>query len=190
MTQKRLLPVTSSESNASTLDTTTSSTTTSSTSPLLPSKQKITTYTKQNRALKASESYSNTPMDGYTIIQNQILYSLMCQTKCQGCGDLWNGTMKITKRESLFLILCFQCVSCKQTINIGKSLSLTIELSKFYGRVYVLETSPKVVASARRDINARAQLAGHSCGIRYAGLAKLLGAMNLSSPIQNERYSK
>ena len=98
--------------------------------------------------------------------------------------------MKIIKREGLFLILCFKCVSCEQTINIGKLLSLTIELSKFYGRVYVLETIPKIVASERRDINKRAQLAGHLCGIRYTGLAKLLCAMNLLSPIQNERYSK
>jgi len=53
-----------------------------------------------------------------------------------------------------------------------------------------LETSPKVVASDRRDINVRSQLGGHLCGIRYAGLVKLMGAMNLPSPIQDATYSK
>ena len=52
------------------------------------------------------------------------------------------------------------------------------------------ETSPKVVASDRRDINVRSQIGGHLCGIRYPGLVKLMGAMNLPSPIQDERYSK
>ena len=52
------------------------------------------------------------------------------------------------------------------------------------------ETSPKIVASNRRDINVRSQVGGHLCGIRHAGLGKLLGAMNLPSPIQDGIYSK
>ena len=52
------------------------------------------------------------------------------------------------------------------------------------------ETSPKVVASDRRDINVRSQIGGHLCGIRHAGLVKLMGAMNLPSPIQDQIYSK
>ena len=52
------------------------------------------------------------------------------------------------------------------------------------------ETSPKVVASNRRDINVRSQIGGHLCGIRYAGLVKLMGAMNLTSPVQDHIYSK
>ena len=53
-----------------------------------------------------------------------------------------------------------------------------------------LETSPKIVSSSRRDINVRSQIGSHLCGIKYAGLAKLMGAMNLSGPIQAERYSR
>ncbi|CAF1397743.1 unnamed protein product [Rotaria sordida] len=78
--------------------------------------------------------------------------------------------MNINKREGLFVILSFQCSSCNNTITIG--------------------TSPKVVASDRRDINIRSQIGGHLYGIRCAGLAKLMGAMNLPSPIQDQIYSK
>ena len=59
-------------------------------------------------------------MDGYTIIQNQILFSLMSKTNCEACGNPWNGTMNISKREGLFLIICFQCLSCANKITIGK----------------------------------------------------------------------
>ena len=53
-----------------------------------------------------------------------------------------------------------------------------------------LETSPKIVSSSRRDIHVRSQIGSHLCGIKYAGLAKLMGAMNLPGPIQAERYSR
>lgn len=36
----------------------------------------------------------------------------------------------------------------------------------------------------------QAQIAGHLCGIKYAGLAKLLGTINLPSPVPDETYSK
>ncbi|CAF5189176.1 unnamed protein product, partial [Rotaria sp. Silwood1] len=94
----------------------------------------------------------------------------MSKTNCEDCGKRWNGTMNIKKREGLFLILSFECSSCKNTINI--------------------ETSPKIVSSARRDINVRSQIGSHLCGIKYAGLTKLMGAMNLPGPIQDERYSR
>ena len=55
---------------------------------------------------------------------------------------------------------------------------------------FSLETSPKVVSSSRRDINVRSQIGGHLCGLRYAGLSKLMGTMNLPSPIRDRRYSK
>ncbi|CAF3794361.1 unnamed protein product [Rotaria sp. Silwood1] len=52
------------------------------------------------------------------------------------------------------------------------------------------ETSPTIVASDRRDINVRAQIGGHLCDIRHAGLVKMTGALNLPSPIQDGTYSK
>jgi len=56
--------------------------------------------------------------------------------------------------------------------------------------LFFSETSPKVVASSRRDINVRSQIGGHLCGIRHAGLVKLMGTMNLPSPIQDKTYSQ
>ena len=46
------------------------------------------------------------------------------------------------------------------------------------------------MSSDRRDVNVRAQTAGHLCGIRHAGLSKLMGVMNLPSPVQEGIYSK
>ncbi|CAF4076827.1 unnamed protein product, partial [Rotaria sordida] len=154
----------------STLRTTTSNLSTSSKRSSLPSHQKITKRTKLDITSTPANSNSNVPMDGYTILQNQVLFTLMCKTNCEGCGNRWNGTININKRDGLFVILSFHCSSCTNTITI--------------------ETSPKVVASDRRDINVRSQIGSHLCGIRYAGLVKLKGAMNLPSPIQDERYSK
>ncbi|CAF3053373.1 unnamed protein product, partial [Rotaria sp. Silwood2] len=166
-----LPPASSLQSNiTSTLRTTTSNPSTSSKRSSLPSKQKITKRIKLDITSTSANSNSNVPMDGYTILQNQVLFTLMCKTNCEGCGNRWNGTININKREGLFVILSFQCSSCKNTITI--------------------ETSPKIVASNRRDINVRSQIGGHLCGIRHAGLVKLMGAMNLPSPIQDERYSK
>ncbi|CAF1352682.1 unnamed protein product [Rotaria sordida] len=153
----------------STLRTTTSNLSTSS-KRSLPSRQKITKRTKLDITSTSANSNSNVPMDGYTILQNQVLFTLMCKTNCEGCGNRWNGTININKREGLFVILSFHCSSCTNNITI--------------------ETSPKVVVSDRRDINVRSQIGSHLCGIRYAGLVKLMGAMNLPSPIQDQIYSK
>ncbi|CAF1154630.1 unnamed protein product [Rotaria sordida] len=164
-------PASSLKSNTtSTLRTTTSNLSTSSKHSSFPSRQKITKRIKLDITSTSENSNSNVPMNGYTILQNQMLFSLMCKTNCQSCKNRWNGEMNINKREGLFVILSFQCLSCNNTITI--------------------ETSPKVVASDRRDINIRSQIGGHLYGIRYAGLAKLMGAMNLPSPIQDQIHSK
>ncbi|CAF3486716.1 unnamed protein product [Rotaria sp. Silwood1] len=165
----RPIQASSPQSNtASTIQTTISNLSTSSKRSSLPSQQKIMKRTKLN--ITSTSANSNVPMDGYTILQNQVLFTLMCKTNCEGCGNRWNGTININKREGLFVILSFQCSSCTNIITI--------------------ETSPKVVGSDRRDINVRSQIGGHLCGIRHAGLVKLMGAMNLPSTIQDERYSK
>ena len=76
-------------------------------------------------------------------------------------------------------------------MNISNYRSPLRFIDVFKKTIYLfLETSPKVVASDRRDINVRSQIGGHLCGIRHAGLVKLMGAMNLPSPIQDETYSK
>ncbi|CAF1680898.1 unnamed protein product, partial [Rotaria magnacalcarata] len=149
--------------NISTAQTTTSNLTTSSIRSSLPSQQKITKKTKLDTPSTSSKPDSNVPLDGYSTIQSQMLFALICKTNCEVCGSRWNGKMNINKREGLFLILSFQCSTCQNIITI--------------------ETSPKIVASDRRDINVRSQIGGHLCGIRHAGLVKLMGVMNLPSPI-------
>ncbi|CAM4845959.1 unnamed protein product [Rotaria magnacalcarata] len=170
LTRQRQLPAKSSSSVTSKIDARAAITTASSVRQSLPSKEKIEKNKKINDVPNQTRSDENLPMDGYTIIQNQILHSLMRRTKCQGCGNVWNGAMTAKKREGLFLMLCFECAACKKVITI--------------------ETSPQIVSTDRRDVNVRAQLAGHLCGIRHAGLSKLLGVLNLPSPVQDETYSR
>lgn len=125
MVQKRSVEKPSAKPRAPTIA---SRATTSSTDLSLPSRQKLPKQPTQNRTAISSASYSNTPMDGYTIVQNQVLYSLMCKTKCEGCGNRWIGTMNTKKREGLFLIISFQCESCQKTVTIGKLFSSTMDL--------------------------------------------------------------
>ncbi|CAF4782614.1 unnamed protein product, partial [Rotaria sp. Silwood2] len=61
-------------STISTTQAATSSTITGSTRLSLPSQQKITRQSKMNITLTSSQFDSNIPMDGYTIIQNQMLH--------------------------------------------------------------------------------------------------------------------
>lgn len=84
------------------------------------SQQKITKKRKLDITSTSLNSDSNVPIDGYTIMQNQMLFSLMSKTHCAGCGNRWNGTMNISKREGLFVILSFQCLSCLNKITIGE----------------------------------------------------------------------
>jgi hypothetical protein len=106
------------QSNAiSTTQTTTLNQSTSSKRSSLPSQQKIT---KRIKLDTTSTSNSNVPMNGYTIVQNQVLFCLMSKTRCGDCGNCWNGTMNINKREGLFFSLLFQCSSCGNSVNIGK----------------------------------------------------------------------
>ncbi|CAF1415536.1 unnamed protein product [Adineta steineri] len=165
---KRVLQNRTPESARSNATTTTPASSTTLKRSSLPLHEKIRKRIKSDVSLESVDS--NVPMNGYTILQNQVLFSLMGKTNCESCGQRWNGIMNIKKREGLFLILSFRCSSCKNTINI--------------------ETSPQIVSSARRDVNVRSQIGAHLCGIKYAGLVKLMGVMNLPSPIHDERYSK
>ena len=62
-------------------------------------KEKIEKNQKMDNVPNQTRSDENLPMDGYTMIQNQILHSLMRQTKCQGCGNVWNGAMTMKKGD-------------------------------------------------------------------------------------------
>ncbi|CAF4758476.1 unnamed protein product, partial [Rotaria sp. Silwood2] len=63
--------------NISATQTTTSNLTTSSTRSSLPSQQKIKKQTKLDIISTSSKSDSNVPLDEYSIIQNQVLFSLI-----------------------------------------------------------------------------------------------------------------
>ena len=66
----------------------------------LPSHEKITKRVKLDVSLTPSNS--NVPMDGYTILENQVLFSLMSKTSCEDCGKRWNGTMNIKNAKVYF----------------------------------------------------------------------------------------
>ncbi|CAF5101022.1 unnamed protein product, partial [Rotaria magnacalcarata] len=57
--------------------------TTSSIRSSLPSQQKITKKTKLDTPSTSSKPDSNVPLDGYSIIQNQMLFALICKTNCE-----------------------------------------------------------------------------------------------------------
>ena len=114
----------------STSQATTSNSSTTLKHSSLPSHEKITKRMQLDISLTSSNS--NVPMDGYTILQNQVLFPLMNKTSGEDCGKRWNGTMNIKKREGLFLILSFEYLSCKNIINIGKQLPPTIEVPPYY----------------------------------------------------------
>ena len=120
MARQKQLAAKSASSVTSKIDARAAITTATSVRQSLPSKEKLEKNKKINDVPNQTRSDENLPMDGYTIIQNQILYSLMRQTKCQGCGNVWNGVMATKKREGLFLLICFECVACKKAITIGK----------------------------------------------------------------------
>ncbi|CAF1527763.1 unnamed protein product, partial [Rotaria sordida] len=80
----RPIQASSSQSNtASTIQTIISNLSTSSKRSPLPSQQKIMKRTKLDITSTSANSNSNVPMDGYTILQNQVLFILMCKTNCE-----------------------------------------------------------------------------------------------------------
>ncbi|CAF4334974.1 unnamed protein product, partial [Rotaria sordida] len=85
--QNAQTPASSLQSNTtSTLRTTTSNLSTSLKRASLPSHKKITKRIKLDITSTSANSYSNSniPMDGYTILQNQVLFTLMCKANCEG----------------------------------------------------------------------------------------------------------
>ncbi|CAF1192615.1 unnamed protein product [Rotaria magnacalcarata] len=107
LARQRQLPAKLSSSVTSKIDARAAITTASSIRQSLPSKEKIEKNKKINDVPNQTRSDVNVPMDGYTIIQNQILHSLMRQTKCQSCGNVWNGAMTTKKREGeVFHVMC------------------------------------------------------------------------------------
>ena len=70
-------PAKSSSSVRSKIDARAAITTAASILPSLPSKEKIEKNKKMNDVPNQTRPDVNIPMDGYTIIQNQILHTLM-----------------------------------------------------------------------------------------------------------------
>ncbi|CAF2828095.1 unnamed protein product [Rotaria sp. Silwood2] len=156
-----------SKSSESEVPTTSASSSTTSKRTLSTSSLKII---KKQKTYSNLSSDSDVPLDAYSIIQNNLLLSLLSKTKCALCEKQWDGKMHMNKREGLFVILSFECRFCNNKISIN--------------------SSPQVQDSKRHDINVRTQLAGHLTGIRHAGLQKICAALNLPPPLEEGRHSK
>jgi hypothetical protein len=97
---------------------------TTSSSPVITSKRTLSVSSK--KIVKRQKTYNNSssaadaPLDAYSIIQNQLLLSLLSKTKCELCDKQWNGKLHMNKREGLFVILSFECDYCNNKIQIGE----------------------------------------------------------------------
>ncbi|CAF1520869.1 unnamed protein product [Rotaria sp. Silwood1] len=109
-------------------------------------------------------------LDINLIIHMKSLISLMKQTLCSECNCLWDGSPSIKTRNGLYMHVEFVCSNC--------------------GCITHLYSSPQVRDGRRREINARLELGATLCGLGYHGIIKLLGALNLPPPTQQQKYSE
>ncbi|CAF5128209.1 unnamed protein product, partial [Rotaria sp. Silwood1] len=156
-----------SEPSASEVPSTSASSSTTNKRTLPTSSQKIV---KKQKTYSNLPSDSDVPLDACSIIQNNLLLTLLSKMKCALCEKQWDGKMHTNKREGLFVILSFECRFCNNKISIN--------------------SSPQVQDSKRHDINMRTQLAGHLTGIRHARLQKICAALNLPPPLEEGRHNK
>ena len=96
---------------------TSSSTTTSNKRTSSVSSKKII---KRQKTYNKTSSVCDAPLDAYSIIQNQLLLSLLSKTKCESCNKQWNGRLQMNKREGLFVILSFKCDYCNNIISLSE----------------------------------------------------------------------
>jgi len=109
-------------------------------------------------------------MNSFCIIHSKSLITMMKQTLCITCHNPWDGNLSMKKRDGLYVHLVFTCVHCGNNTD--------------------LDSSPVLKETKRREINVRLVIGGVLSGIGYQGVMKLLGAMNLPSPVYERYYSK
>ncbi|CAF4641531.1 unnamed protein product [Rotaria sp. Silwood2] len=95
------------------------------------------------------------------------LILLLKQFLCPGRNKFWDGFTIVKERNGLYTQLEFMCYNCKS-------------LSRLY-------SSPKMPAGRRHEINIRLGIGGTLCGLGRTRIMKLLGALNLPSPIQKHK---
>jgi hypothetical protein len=145
---------------------------------------------KRQKTYNQTSTVSDAPLDAYSIIQNELLLSLLSKTKCECCYKQWNGKLQMNKREGLFVILSFECSNCNNEIRLSTDMFYIRQESRIFISIFFLDSSPQIPGSKRHDINVRAQLAGHLTGIRHAGLKKISAALNLPPPLEEGRHNK
>ena len=102
------------------------------------------------------------------IINVNCLLSLLRQFVCPGCQLLWDGSVNAKERNGLYLQLEFICHNCKSST-----------------RLY---SSPSMPSGRRHEINIRLAIGSTLCGLGRSGMMKLLGALNLPPPVQENKY--
>jgi hypothetical protein len=106
----------------------------------------------------------------YLIMHMKCLMSLLKQTLCYEWKNFWDGSATVKIRNGLYMHLEFTCNSC--------------------GSVTHLHSSPQVENSKRREINIRLQIGGTLSGMGHHDVLRLLGALNLPPPTQEDKYSE
>ena len=108
--------------------------------------------------------------NSYSIIHVKSLLSFLKRTLCAGCESLWDGEISMKRREGLYTQFQFKCINC--------------------GYVNGLSSSPLVPNSRRREINNRLAIGTVLLGVSYSGMIRLLGALNLPPPVQENRFKE
>ncbi|CAF0988099.1 unnamed protein product [Didymodactylos carnosus] len=125
------------------------------------------TNSVQNQSTSSIENIEDN-MNFYLIIHLNPLISSLQQFLCSECNNLWDGSVSVKERNGLYMQLEFKCHSC--------------------GFLTRLCSSPQIPNSRRHDINVRLAIGGTLCGLGRNGLMKLLGALNLPPPVQEQKY--
>ncbi|CAF1132945.1 unnamed protein product [Didymodactylos carnosus] len=128
---------------------------------------KESTNSVQNQFTSSIENIED-GMDFYLIIHLNSLISLLQQFLCSERNNLWDESVSIKEQNGLYMQLEFKCHSC--------------------GFLTRLCSSPQVPNSRRHDINVRLAIGGTLCGLGRNGLMKLLGALSLPPPVQEQKY--
>ena len=109
-------------------------------------------------------------LDINLIIHMKSLISLMQQTLCCECKQLWDASLSVKTRNGLYIHVEFHCSNCECTTH--------------------LQSSPEAQDGKRREINVRLELGATLSGLGYNGIMKLLGALNLPPPTQKKKYTE
>ncbi|CAF1617346.1 unnamed protein product [Rotaria magnacalcarata] len=109
-------------------------------------------------------------LNSNVIIHMNSLLSLPKQFQCPGCHMLWDGSVTIKERNGLYVQLEFTCDNCKSST--------------------LLYSSPSMPTGRRHEINVRLAIGSTLCGLGRSGVMKLLGALNLPLPVQENKFQE